>query len=215
MKKIFLLFVCFFLLIATPTYAQETYEGKTAEQWLDEANFEIARGRYNPAIEACSNSIILRPTAQAYFLKGLCYSHLGVYNQAETELTDAININPNNPTYYLWRGNALARRYIYDEAISDFTKAIQLEPNNAVAYLRRGICYQNQNENEKAIADFDKSLSLDPNNRIAYYYKGVSSEQLGLKNQAIDCFNLFLQNSSNAQKEYINDATERLERLKN
>ena len=103
----------------------------------------------------------------------------GEYDQAFSELTKAIDIDPRLARAYVIRGMAYNDKDEHDLAIVDFTKLIEIKPMDARAYGSRGMAYGNKGEYDLAIADYSKAIEIDPTiydayrgRARAYYYKG-------------------------------------------
>ena len=111
-------------------------------------------------------------TAEQVFKKGIEYANKGNYDQAISDLSKAITLNPGDANVYLSRGNVYQNNGNYDQAISDLSKAITLNPNYASAYLSRGNAYQNKGNYDQAISDFSKAITLNPNYANAYLSRG-------------------------------------------
>ncbi len=81
-------------------------------------------------------------------------------NQAITDYTQAIAINPNDANAYYMRG--ISRRDLkdYQGAISDYSKAIEIYPEDAFAYRNRGIAKELVGDLKGACADWKKASSL-------------------------------------------------------
>src|ERR1700682_755835 len=87
----------------------------------------------------------LRASAADYRNEGeTCLAH-GAYGEAVTNLTEAIGLEPQTATAYLYRGLAYDKEGQYQKAINDFDVGIRLDPTNAAAYINRG----------NALDDFD------------------------------------------------------------
>ena len=111
--------------------------------------------------------------------KGLNLDSQNRYDEAISEYTKAIELNPNSEAAYLNRGNDYVRKLQFDLAIADFNKAIELNPNDEAAYLARGNAYINKGFRDSAvyifaIADFSKAITLNPNDAVAYDNRGYA-----------------------------------------
>ena len=102
----------------------------------------------------------------------------GEYDQAFSELTKAIEIDPRLARSYITRGMAYEDKGEHDLAIADFTKLIGIKPTGAHAYIYRGIAYGNKGEYDMAVADYSKAIEIDPmiydayrGRARVYYYK--------------------------------------------
>jgi tetratricopeptide (TPR) repeat protein len=103
----------------------------------------------------------------------------GEYDQAFSELTKAIEIDPRLARAYVIRGVAYNDKDEFDLAIADFTKLIEITPTDAHAYVNRGMAYGNKGEYDLAVADYSKAIEIDPmitdpyrGRARAYFYKG-------------------------------------------
>lgn len=95
-----------------------------------------------------------------HYNRGVDYLANGQYDQAISEFTRAIEINPGLAYAYSNRGVAYAGKGEYDLAISDFTKFLEIYPLDATVYNNRGVAYYNKGEYDKAWDDVHKAQSL-------------------------------------------------------
>ncbi|MDD5731028.1 MAG: tetratricopeptide repeat protein [Candidatus Omnitrophica bacterium] len=115
----------------------------------------------------CGACYALEPAEEA-FQKGITYSKNQNYEEAITELTKSILINPSSRVYsfrayvYLMQNNA-------EKALADCDKALEIDPKNAQAYNNRAAAYQKKDNFDKAIEDCGKAIEIDANN--PYFYK--------------------------------------------
>lgn len=96
--------------------------------------------------------------------RGMALANEGRYEDAISEFTEAIELDPAYALGYNNRGWAYSEKGQYDLATADLSKAIELNPELAVAYSNRGSAYNNKGQLELAIADLNKvlELSTDP-----------------------------------------------------
>src|SRR5260370_32718453 len=78
------------------------------------------------------------------------------YEKAISLFSQAIALNPEEPSSFVWRGIAYNGKKEYDKAITDFNKAIQLDPNNPHAFYNRGNTFRDKEQYDDAIADFNE-----------------------------------------------------------
>ncbi|KAK3378163.1 serine/threonine-protein phosphatase 5 [Podospora didyma] len=79
----------------------------------------------------------------------------------------AIELNPNEPTYWSNRAQAHLKTEAYGYAIRDATKAIELKPNFVKAYYRRATAYSAILRPRDALKDFKNCVKIDPSNKDA------------------------------------------------
>jgi tetratricopeptide (TPR) repeat protein len=100
--------------------------------------------------------------------------------QALTDYTQALRLDPNNAVIYKERGDVYSHLGEPDKAISDFNQALRLNPNYSAAYSGRSNAYANKSEEDRAIADINQAIRLNPNDaflyRIRAHYYYVSYE---------------------------------------
>ncbi|HZU69829.1 MAG TPA: serine/threonine-protein kinase [Ktedonobacteraceae bacterium] len=101
---------------------------KTKEQWVKEGVAYRKAGRYQEAIAAYNQAIVLDSNyALAYNNRGNIYSDLKDYRLAIANFNQAISLAPN-ATRYANRGLAYYYLQDYYRAIQDFDRALQLDP---------------------------------------------------------------------------------------
>ena len=116
-------------------------------------------------------------TTEEYLRSGNDDFRQGNLDQAISDYTKAIDINPNLAKAYDNRGVAYAQEGSYPRAIADFTMAIANNPKDAAGYNNRGHAYAGQGNLTQAIADYTKAIENNAfyvkayNNRELAYYK--------------------------------------------
>ena len=96
--------------------------------------------------------------------KGLDSADTHALNAEIAELTELIEINPQDADAYTNRGNAKNSLGDTQGAIADYTKAIEINPQDAIAYSNRGIAKYSLNRFQgicvDCCSDWKKALSL-------------------------------------------------------
>ncbi|MCA9890716.1 MAG: tetratricopeptide repeat protein, partial [Anaerolineae bacterium] len=126
--------------------------------------------------------------ALGYASRGLAYYHLGEYEAAIADYTQAILLEPQYVEAHNNRGNAYSELQQYEEAIADFTQAIAIDPQYPDAYNNRGNAYSKLQQYEEAIADFTQAIAINPQYTIAYNSRGFAHLDLGQYEEAIADF---------------------------
>ena len=123
--------------------------------------------------------IIPEDSADEHCVKGGHYVRKGQYEQAISEFTRAIKIEPRDIQAYRYRGAAYVEKGDLDKAIGDYTTAIKKNPRYALYALLlidRGNAYRAKGEYDLAISDYTKAIEMHAKyskayiNRAAIYY---------------------------------------------
>lgn len=79
--------------------------------------------------------------AQEYYNRGGDHVKAGLYDEAITDYSKAIELDPRYAEAYSNRGFVYGRKGQFDAAIADYNKAIELNPKIAEVYNNRGFVY--------------------------------------------------------------------------
>lgn len=120
-----------------------------------------------------SRRLLTPRTAADYNLRGLRAYERGRYNEAITDLTEALRLDKRLGSAYHNRGLAFFHKGDMDTAIADLTKAIELADDDAVTWQNRGRAYARKGETDKAVADYTRAIQLNPKYALAYNNRGV------------------------------------------
>jgi tetratricopeptide (TPR) repeat protein len=118
------------------------------------------------SIAACSKLLKRRSSrahATAFHQRARAYAAKGKLDQAISDSSAGIKLDPQSA--YLWqeRGELFARQGKYQQALADFTEAIRKDPTpRAFRFEHRAEAYLSLGEPTRAIADFDEAIRLDP-----------------------------------------------------
>jgi tetratricopeptide (TPR) repeat protein len=90
------------------------------------------------------------------------------YEKVISDMANAINLYPNEESFYVIQGTAYHRLEDYDKAIASYTSAIRLNPNESFYYVIRSLLYCFRGVSTLAIEDYKKSIAIDPDNIYLY-----------------------------------------------
>jgi len=129
-------------------------------------------------------------SAGSFYDRGLLFMSRGDYDLALTDLTEAININPNLTGAYLNRANIYTyQRVDFNRAFSDIEQALRIDPNNVWAYNLRGEAYMERGDYDRAISDFNQAMRIDPGSSQSYINRGRAYQHKQDYDRAIADFN--------------------------
>jgi tetratricopeptide (TPR) repeat protein len=155
MKRIFI--VLTFVLAAFPAWAQTREEN--VNHCMDD-NPDLSIGGCTALIQSGQESN--EGLAVAFYNRGVSYFDKDMLDQAISDYTEAIALNPNDSSAYYNRGIANRHKGNIDQAIADYTAAIAIEPDHAHAYYNRAALYESRGQTDLAISDYRQSLRFEP-----------------------------------------------------
>ena len=100
--------------------------------------------------------------------RGAANLALSQYKEAADDLTQALQIEPDQPELLLLRARAYEGDKKFNTALEDLNKAIELKSDYVDAYIERGILYTQVRRFDDAIADLSHALELAPQSVKAY-----------------------------------------------
>ena len=118
-------------------------------------------------------------TELSHYSKGEAYSRENKYEQAISEFTDAVRLDPGFAAAFESRCVAYLNLADKMRALDDCNKAILLNPNECCAHYIRAIIYGDLGQHQKAIEDFDQAIRINPLYAAAYEGRGESYRRLG------------------------------------
>ena len=119
--------------------------------------------------------------------RAIDFALLQDFTNAESDLDNAISVNPDNWAVWFCRAQVRARSIQvkraeqeqtiadpgYQFVVRDLSRAIELEPSFAFAYYNRGTIYATTNDLHAALLDLDKAIELDETLAEAWYNRGL------------------------------------------
>ncbi len=141
-----------------------------------------------------------------FISRGLERLTTGDYTGAIADFTKAIDVNPNNPKAYFFRGCVHSDRLYHGNAIADYTKAIEIDINYIDAYLNRAHIYGFLNNECKAINDYTYVINHD-NQKISdpniYIKRGALFFKLGEYEKSIRDYSQAIKINPDYSEAYI------------
>lgn len=120
------------------------------------------------------------PSAAEYYRRGLKVLQRGERPLlAIQHFNNAIQLRPDDPRAYRFRGRAYERRREFDRALQDYSSAIERDPNVTMMYESRARVYETLREYDKAIQDYTTIIGRRPQSPRPYRFRGRVHERQG------------------------------------
>ncbi len=162
------------------------------------------RGLLRQAIDSFNAEEEIQPTTQLYLELGKCYAKLGEPDSARTAYEDAIRLDSNNPTVYMWLGQLLEETGDLEEALEYSLKGAALRPEDSDYEYVIGTLYYRLGQTEKAIEYLKPVAEEQPWHQGAQYNLGQALLRLGQEEEAQ--VYLALADSAQQMQQAINEA---------
>lgn len=158
---------------------------------MDLKNYEEAISYFVKSLSINKNAGI---NAEVYSYKAQCEEKLNKSEEALSDYSYALNINPIYVKALNNRGVLYNKLGKYNNALDDLNKVINLDSSFYMAYNNRGLVYENLSQYQQALDDYNHALRFTSNpdyeiyfNRgVAYVYLGDLQNGLKDFNKAID-----------------------------
>ena len=144
------------------------------------------QGRLSEAAELC-RSIMAQtaPNPICLHLMGVIHHQQRKFADAETWLSQAVDLQPNGVEVNFNLGLALLAQDKNESALSYFKKSVELNPAYAVGYFQLGNAYKNLENPEQAVESYRRCLDHSPEHVEALNCLGVCLCQLNRHAEAI------------------------------
>ena len=123
--------------------------------------------RYEIAVEIIAlllsdRSIQAKWRSVAFDWRGYIYYRVKEYSKSLDDLTEAINLVPDEVEYLTDRGKTYLWMKYYDKALEDFNRAIEIDSKAASTLANRGRTYYKLNRYDEALEDFNQAIEINP-----------------------------------------------------
>jgi len=144
--------------------------------------------KWDLAIADITKFIDIAGKSEGYFLRGIAYAEWQKWDLALADFNRAIELKPDDASFYSMRGILYYQTQKWDLALADFNRAIDLDPKLKESYNFRGEIYKRQKRYSEALQDYQKVLELDEKNLIAITNIGLIHYEQGDLNLASSQF---------------------------
>ena len=158
--------------------------------------YYIALNDYEKAIESFNQALSLGiGYPELYHERGVAYYHIGKMAESLTDVTFAINMEPENFKYSDTRGTIYFDLKMYNHALNDLLFSLRLNPNNALTLANCGELARYLGNYEDSLNFYNQAIFLD--NSLSTAYNGRGNLYMILAD---------LTNDINEKREYIKKA---------
>lgn len=144
-------------------------------------------------------------TAEEFLVSGIDKAEAKDYKGAISDLTKAIELDPNYERAFLARGIIKSQMVPNDisGAINDISKAIDINPNSSSHYKDRALMKAESGNTTGAMDDLTKAIEINPNYPNAYIERGKLKQKLTDHSNAVVDFQRFIDLEPNYDKAYF------------
>ncbi len=146
-------------------------------------NQQFIAGKYKEAVDEYLQALLTKDSANAelYFNIGMAKKKLGLFDEAISYLTTAVNIKSDYKLAWYERGLAKENKGDHTGAIADYSQALELSEQYQDARFERGYSKTNAGDYEGAIKDFTYYINQNGTKLANAYY-----ERAAAKNRSYD-----------------------------
>jgi cytochrome c-type biogenesis protein CcmH/NrfG len=123
-----------------------------------------------------------------YVLANLAMSYDWDFSTAEREFSEALRLEPNNPTAHQWLGQYWMVRNHIPEAQTETGKALDLDPVSPIFTTARAEAYYYAHDFDSTISDAKLTLDQTPNFVLAEFWLGSAYREKKMYPESLDHF---------------------------
>ena len=124
-------------------------------------------------------------SAELHYKVGVAALALGAFDDAQTELAQAIKLKPNEPAYLIALGAASLKKADLVAAEQIFRRALELQPPSSQAEMYLGYVLYKQKKFGEARSYLEKTIKADSNVPESFYYLGLIVQEENEDERAI------------------------------
>jgi len=124
----------------------------------------------------------------AYFMNGYIAYVTRKYEEAQTALAKACELEPENSAYLISYGNACLKEKKYDDAAAALKKAAEIKPDDAATWNNLAHAYIVSKKTKEAVEAFQKAAEIKPDFHEALHNLGLALGKLKQYEEALEAF---------------------------
>jgi tetratricopeptide (TPR) repeat protein len=149
-------------------------EPKQAEAHLVRGKSLKMLGRISQALQDYTAAITLRPTADAYYGRGLTYLREfrgAKHHEALNDFTEAIKLDANHVGAHLYRAQVYSHFDQFQQALEDSEVVLQLASETPNAYCNLGLAHYALGHDQEGRQFLNTCYQKDPDPKTRGYYE--------------------------------------------
>jgi tetratricopeptide (TPR) repeat protein len=140
---------------------------------------EIDKGDIIASEKSAHNAVKFYPkSALAHYVLGKAHIIAGRYDEAETELTTASEIDPKHASTWYELGNLAYIKTKYNQSVTMYAKAVSLDKNYYEAYNNMGSAFYALKKGKESEEAFKKVMIIKSDFALLYKNMGLLYERL-------------------------------------
>ena len=164
-----------------------------AQEYVDWSRFLLKIGNPVKAVYAATRALEMDATlTRAYINRAEAHTASCEIDNAITDLSKALGLEPGNAELYSRRGTSHWNALRPTAALIDLNKAIELKPENAKYYNNRSLIQIANGRLDAALSDVNTSLNLEPGSLGTLDSRGYIFLKAGQYRNAKQDYNLVL-----------------------
>lgn len=172
-----LLAICF--VFASAASGQSKKDKDQAQKLQKDAEAAMSAKKYAEAIDLYSKSLALVPNdAKVRYRKGFAHFSLNQYDQAVSELTQALDQKYNPIDIYRLRYYIYGQQGNFDAALADIDKVLAVTPKDLSMVTAKGEFLYAKKSYPEALAAFQSAAAMAPEKGDTYY--GIARVAMGM-----------------------------------
>lgn len=183
--------------ITNKTIEFSTAYSRRAEVYFHLRNFNKAVSDFQKAIKFDSSNAVL------FNNLGVAFNGLGNGDSALAMYKKAINLDPNNDTFYRNAARRLFDASRFRESETYINKAFALDSDDIYNLNILAIIAQKLGDPDESEQKFDEALRLSPNNPITYFNIGGFFKERGDTSKSIKMYKISIEKDSTYLRPYI------------
>ena len=156
---------------------------------LGESYFTI--GKTEKALEEFKTLVSIDPSPRSYVFMGLCYRHLGKFDEAKDYLKKSLSADPNNVPALFNLGFIARKERDYPAADKYLQRAVQLDGNYPEALFELGSLKMDEKKYEEGLPLFRHFVEVTANPTQGYYKLAICERNLHQQEAAERDMNIF------------------------